>query len=252
MDLSHGLKISKQIFLDRQRRGLTWGLTAINRFVKGKEDRIGTALGEFPEHWHIEDKILCWLMPEFTKLTKNYYFADGPLLREIVSPQKFRQIDEDLLIALKLRLPPERYVISDSELINEFSRVMAFLGREPTFAELGQQGKYAPRLYHKRFGGYRNFLKIIQGSPDLNRGHQAKAGKVCAVEQQTQDAQPKTELKICINRLFNAFSEAKTRVGRTPNPFDLNVWDADEFDRALTHFGSWKEFVRKTSCAPQL
>lgn len=238
-------EIERSICNERVERGVSWGLTRSKKFVRGKEYRLEVAVKDIPQEWHLADRVLCWLMPEFYSATVDYYLNNGPILRELVSPEFFKKIDSDLYELLRAYFEPDRRVVSNAKLIENYFCVSAMVKRTPSLDELDRYGKYAVRLYHSRFGGYRKFLTFVAEVRDSKLRLDAPSLDDGSVKflSPPKPASGNLYTEKCVERLKEATATAFKRLGRLPKPLELEIWDAQEFDVAMTYFGSWANFL---------
>lgn len=219
-----GIGISRTITVGRTPVSAASCLKKTMRLASSKQSLLTGNLVAYPKYWKFEDRVFCWLHPDYRTLIDDFYDKDGPTLNEILAFDKIRRLDNECEKSLRAKLPDEDIKITDKQLLNEFYRVKMSLNRTPTLTDLGKHGVYSQRLWHKRFGGYRNFLKSL--------------GETIKPEKITSQAE-------CMKILKTLYLKKREEIGHPPQIFEMEIWNPKEFDRAVNYFGGWKKFVSK-------
>lgn len=198
-------------------------------FADRHEHQLSHLLSQFPEEWDLGDKILCFIMPKYESLIREYYENQEVMLIGLLNAKEIRDIDAVCLEWIKAlpELQPKSSELPREALIENYYEVKAALGRTPTLTELGQYGRYGQRTYHKKFGGYYSFLQLLNESPPQHR-------RAVADDQAS-----------CVERLKSEYLSAKARLGRPPKVTEVIVWDPDQFHKSVAQFGGWRLFVEE-------
>ncbi|MBI3810075.1 MAG: restriction endonuclease [Nitrospirae bacterium] len=115
-------------------------------------------------------------------------------------------------------VPTKRHLIPKEELVSEFTRVRAMLGRVPTMKEMSQHGSIAPTTYRRLWGSWSRFLE--------ERGEVRQRRNI-----------PEQEL-------INAYLKLKKQLRKQPlTQHDMNkygVFSSSVYER---RWGSWRKFL---------
>ena len=217
-----GIGISNTVTVGQTSTSAASCLNKTMKLANAKQSLFMSYLAEYPKYWEFEDRIFCWLHPDYRPLIDNFYEKDGPTLKEVLPFDKINILDNECKNSLLTKLPKSPPIITDKQLLDEFYRVKKQLNCTPTLTELGEYGRYSQRLWHKRFGPYHSFLKSL--------GEAVKLNKITPQEE-------------CIKMLEALYLKKSKEIGRPPQIFEMDVWNPKEFDRAVNYYGGWKQFI---------
>ena len=207
------------------------------RFANANESIFISELDAYPTYWEFEDRIFCWLHPESKSLIVDFYERDGPTLEDLLQKTELKVLDNECEKSLRARVADADTKITDRKMIDEFRRVKNELDRTPTLTELGEQSIYSKRLWHKRFGSIRDILSSL--------GEALKSRKDTNPIDPNNIEKPQklASQKECVKTLVMLYVKKTNEIGHPPSILEMEIWDPNEFDNAVIHFGGWKNFI---------
>ena len=155
----------KTLELSKREPGKFTQLESTVRFAMKHRESIESLLINLPGDWDLGDRILCYLHPEYQMHIEQYYGNGETMLIDLMSGKEIRQLDQQCKERLKEKISYSGKPASKEKLISNFYMVKEKLGRVPNLTELGEQGKFGQRTYHKKFGGYRRLLEELNETP---------------------------------------------------------------------------------------
>lgn len=121
--------------------------------------------------------------------------------------------------------PTKRHLIPKEQLVAEFKRVRAILGKPPTMKEMAQHGAIAPTTYRRLWGGWSQFLK------EMGEVHQRR--------------------NIPEQELVNAYLKLKKQLRKQSlTQRDMNEYGQFSSSVFERRWGSWNKFLSSVGDTP--
>ena len=217
-----GINITSTVTVVRSTKSAASSLKRTMNLANERAIYITSNLTEYPKYWEFEDRVFCWLHPEYRPNIVKFYEKGGPALNKILSPREIASLDNESEKSLRTRLHETNKAPTNIQLADEFYRLKEQLNRTPSLEDLGKYGKYSKQIWTQRIGLLQKIIKDLGGD-----------------EEQVKVA-PQEE---CVRMLEDQYLEIYKETGRPPNIFEVDIWNPKEFNIAINYFGGWKRFI---------
>ena len=208
------------------------------RLANANESTLISELSAYPTYWEFIDRIFCWLHPEAKSLIVDFYEKDGPTLEELLKNAEIKTLDNQCEKSLRARLSNADTKITDQQMVDEFRRIENELDRTPTLTELGEHSIYPKKLWQSRFGSNRDIVSIVGETIKS-----IKNTKPIIDPEDTVRPQKSASQKECVKTLVMYYLKKTNELGHPPSILEMEIWDTEEFDKAVIYFRGWKNFI---------